>query len=113
MILGGGGVLLPDTNKNNISGSQWAISNKQIDSIKVPIVIFAIGYNYFIGQKPDNFFIENLKYIIDKSTFFGMRNHGSIKKVSELVGNELSKKLSFQPSCFSHIAKKSSVSLCL
>ncbi len=104
-VLGGGGVLLPDTNKNNISGWQWAISKKQTDAIKVPVIIFAIGYNYFIGQKPDDFFIDNLKHIINKAAFFGLRNHGSIRKVSELAGEDLAKKLSFQP-CPTTIIRK-------
>ena len=97
MVLGGGGVFLPDTNKNNISGWQWAISKEQIDSIKVPIVIYAVGYNYFIGQTPNDFFIDNLKHIVSRSSFFGMRNHGSINKAKELVGEELGKKIKFQP----------------
>ena len=105
MVLGGGGVLIPDTNKNSISGWQWAISNEQLDRISVPIILFAIGYNYFPKQKPEQFFIDNLQYIIEKSSFIGLRNRGSIQKVSELIGGDLSEKLRFQP-CPTTIIRK-------
>jgi len=97
VVLGGGGVLIPDTNKNSISGWQWAVNKEQLDNISVPIILYAIGYNYFPKQKPEQFFIDNLKYIIEKSQFIGLRNYGSIEKVSELVGADLAKKLKFQP----------------
>lgn len=40
LIIGGGGLFLPDTNANSISGWQWAVSSDQIEKIKVPIVFF-------------------------------------------------------------------------
>lgn len=105
LLLGGGGVFIPDTNPNSKSGWQWAISKEQIDKIDVPVILYAIGYNYFHGQEPNEFFINNLKYIIDKANFVGLRNHGSINKVSRLIGDELSKKLTYQP-CPTTIIRK-------
>ena len=105
VILGGGGVLLPDSNKNSISGWQWSVSKEQLAAIQVPLIVFAIGYNYFKKQNPDNFFIENLKYLIDKSSFFGLRNYGSIAKVKELVGEKHAKKIDYQP-CPTTIIRK-------
>jgi len=105
MVLGGGGVLIPDTNKNAISGWQWAISKEQLNQIKVPIILYAIGYNYFPNQEPNEFFIDNLRHIVSKADFIGLRNHGSIRKVSELVGENLEAKLKFQP-CPTTIIRK-------
>ena len=97
VVVGGGGLLLPDTNANSISGWQWAISPEHLAEIKVPLFVYAIGYNFFHGQRPGDLFIDNLKKLIDKSSFFSLRNHGSIRAVSELVGEDLAKKIVFQP----------------
>ncbi|MEO1053528.1 MAG: polysaccharide pyruvyl transferase family protein [Bacteroidota bacterium] len=96
-VLGGGGVLLPDSNPNTISGWQWAASKDQISSINVPIIIFAIGYNYFKGQEPNQLFTDNLKHIVNKADFFGVRNHGSINSIKQLIGEDLGSKIRFQP----------------
>ncbi len=105
LLIGGGGVLLPDSNKNNISGWQWSVSKKQLANIQVPLIVFAIGYNYFKKQVPDDFFIDNLKHLINKSSFFGLRNHGSITRVKELVGENLAEKIIYQP-CPTTIIRK-------
>ena len=36
LVVGGGGLFLPDTNYNEISGWQWPISIEQINNIKIP-----------------------------------------------------------------------------
>ncbi len=105
LVIGGGGLLLPDTNENSKSGWQWAASKEQIESIKVPILLYAIGYNYFKGQKPNDLFIENLNHIVEKADFVGLRNNGSIKKVQELINPNLKDKLVFQP-CPTTIIRK-------
>lgn len=105
LILGGGGVLLPDSNKNSISGWQWSVSQKQLSDIQVPLIVFAIGYNYFKKQEPDDFFINNLKRLIEKSSFFGLRNQGSITRVKELVGEQMAEKIDYQP-CPTTIIRK-------
>ena len=97
MVIGGGGLLLPDSNPNSISGWQWAISEELLDKIEVPIIAYAIGYNFFAGQKPEELFIQSLKKIIEKSSFFSLRNSGSIRAVKSLVGDELYLKIQFQP----------------
>lgn len=97
LVIGGGGLFLPDTNKNRISGWQWACSKQSLNKIKVPIIIFAVGYNYFKEQWPEELFIDNLKELVKKSYFFGLRNSGSRKKIIELVGNEFEDKIVFQP----------------
>ncbi len=97
LIIGGGGLFLPDTNQNAKSGWQWAADKAQVDAVKPPIILYAVGYNYFKGQSPSPFFIDNLNHIIRKASFVGLRNMGSIAKVKELIAPELSDKVVFQP----------------
>jgi len=80
-----------------VSSHREAISKSDLQSIKVPILIFAIGYNYFPGQKPSKLFIENLNVLIQKSDFFGLRNSGSIEMINELTQNRFKNKVRFQP----------------
>ncbi|MGK7951179.1 MAG: methyltransferase domain-containing protein [Xenococcaceae cyanobacterium] len=98
LIIGGGGLFLADTNPNNLSGWQWACSTELLDKIKVPIILFAVGYNRFRGQgefKP--VFTENLCKLIEKSAFVGLRNYGSIEAIKHYLPESLHHKLTFQP----------------
>ncbi|GJM28901.1 MAG: hypothetical protein DHS20C17_15360 [Cyclobacteriaceae bacterium] len=97
MVIGGGGLLLPDSNPNSISGWQWAISEQLLEKIEVPLLVYAIGYNFFIGQQPGALFVHNLKKIMEKASFFSLRNTGSIRAVESLVGEPLSSRIRFQP----------------
>lgn len=98
LLIGGGGLFLPDTNQNSVSGWQWAVSKQQLDEIHVPVVLYAIGYNYFPGQTPNNLFVENLNHIIGKSDFVGIRNTGSIESVKGLLSSDIDvNKIHFQP----------------
>jgi len=97
LIIGGGGVLLPDSNLNSISGWQWAIDAKYLREIKVPIIVFAIGYNFFKGQKNTELFVKSLETLVRKADFFSLRNHGSIQKVRALLPEDLHHKIGFQP----------------
>jgi len=97
LIIGGGGLLLPDTNPNTISGWQWAVSEELLNKINVPIIVYAIGYNYFRGQKPDAFFLKNLNLLLERADFFSLRNYGSIQAVNELTENKFSGKIIYQP----------------
>ena len=54
LILSGGGLLLHDTFKNSISDWQWGISKKLIEQIKIPIIVYSIGYNKFRNQRQFN-----------------------------------------------------------
>lgn len=105
LLIGGGGLFLPDTNENRISGWQWSVSQSQLKEIKIPVVLFAIGYNYFRGQNPDRFFLENLEAILEKASFIGIRNHGSINRINELTNNRFKDKIDFQP-CPTTIIRK-------
>lgn len=39
-------MFLPDTNANSISNWVFACSENQYDEIKVPIVVFVVGYHF-------------------------------------------------------------------
>jgi polysaccharide pyruvyl transferase WcaK-like protein len=50
LVVGGGGLFLKDTNPNQYSGWQWPCSVEMLNKIKVPMVLFAVGYNRFRNQ---------------------------------------------------------------
>lgn len=98
VVVGGGGLFLSDTNPNRESGWQWRISLDMLEQLEVPLIVFAVGYNRFYGQ-PDFEppFSEHVARTIEKSVFFGLRNHGSIEKVAEYVPDELKSRITYQP----------------
>lgn len=99
IVIGGGGLFLCDTNKNDLSGWQWSCSLDKLSKINKPIIGFAIGYNRFRGQedfKP--IFRKHLNMFVEKALFIGIRNHGSIEKLKGYLDtNELKAKLVYQP----------------
>lgn len=98
LIIGGGGLFLKDTNANHISGWQWPCSIEMMEKIKVPIFVYAIGYNRFRGQ--DDFapyFRENINELFAKSKFIGLRNKGSIVSIKSYLDNDFSDRIFYQP----------------
>ncbi|MFC8599929.1 polysaccharide pyruvyl transferase family protein [Isoptericola sp. NPDC057191] len=97
VVVGGGGLFLRDTNANARSGWQWNISLEQLRRLEVPIVVFAVGNNRFIDQ--EDFaepFREHLNLTLDKSVFFGLRNHGSVRTIREYVDHD-PERVTYQP----------------
>ncbi len=105
IVLGGGGVFLPDSNANVISGWQWPISLEDLQAITVPLWVFSVGYNFFPGQTPEPVFLESLRALAEKSTFFGMRNRGSVEAVRALLPEKDRDKIVFQP-CTTTLIRK-------
>lgn len=105
VIIGGGGLFLPDTNANSVSGWQWAISQKQLGEIKVPLCVFSVGYNYFRGQTPTELFIDNINALVERADFFGLRNMGSVRAVRSLLKNGKENKVVYQP-CTTTLIRK-------
>lgn len=98
LVIGGGGLFLKDTNPNNLSGWQWSCSLENLEKIKVPIALFAVGYNRFRGQSDfAPIFTEHLRLLTEKSTIIGLRNYGSIESVKQYLPESLHEKLVFQP----------------
>ncbi len=109
LVIGGGGLFLPDTNANSISGWQWAISEEQLDRIQVPIIVFAVGYNYFKGQENSELFIRSINALVRKACFIGLRNMGSVRAIREILDPALRDKVVFQPCITTVISKIISV----
>ena len=117
LIVGGGGLFLPDTAPNGNSGWQWNIADDVLARITVPLVVFAVGYNMFEGQSFEgqtaagqNFegttdgvdgaggrFARSLRALVERSTFVGLRNHGSVDRVRELLPGPLADRIGWQP----------------
>jgi len=98
VVIGGGGLFLKDTNKNQESGWQWACSMANFNKIKVPVALFAVGYNRFRDQDDfDPIFTKNINNFIEKCVFFGLRNSGSIKNMKRYIDPKFHHKVKFQP----------------
>lgn len=98
IIIGGGGLLLPDTAPNGNSGWQWNIPLHILQKVKVPLAVLAVGYNLFYGQKIySHLFDRSLEMLVEKATVVGLRNHGSIKAVRQHLPEHLQEKVHFMP----------------
>lgn len=106
LVIGGGGLFLRDTNENHISGWQWNCSKELLEQIQVPIYVFGVGYNRFRGQEEfDSCFTENINTLVEKSKFFGLRNHGSIRAIKNYLRDDLKEKVVYQP-CVTTVLSK-------
>lgn len=110
ILVGGGGLILPDSNPNKISGWQWLIPQESYDLINKPIYVISIGYNLFYNQDmtmPNRensnsdlsrlpIFKNNIEKLIEKSVHFSLRHKGDIKELSKIVDSIYHKKLQFE-----------------
>ncbi|WP_258044780.1 tetratricopeptide repeat protein [Streptomyces sp. SM11] len=98
VIVGGGGLFLPDTAPNGNSGWQWNIPDDVLARLTSPLAVFAVGYNVFDGQRyRRERFAASLRALVEQSAFFGLRNHGSVARVRELLPASLREKVRYQP----------------
>jgi len=105
-IIGGGGLLLADTNPNSISGWQWPCPAELLAEIKTPLIVFAIGYNRFRNQEDfSGQFTANIQALVEKSAFFSLRNHGGIERLKKYLPEKERSRLKFQPCPTSILAK--------
>lgn len=106
LIIGGGGLFLPDSNPNKISGWQWAVSKEQISNVKVPVIIFSVGFNYFKEQHISALFIESIHSLVMHAAFVGLRNMGSVRAIRDILTDErLREKVVYQPCTTTLISK--------
>ncbi|MFD0316905.1 polysaccharide pyruvyl transferase family protein [Streptomyces flavalbus] len=106
IVVGGGGLFLPDTSPNGNSHWQWNVPDDVLARISTPLAVFAVGYNVFDGQLyRRNRFAESLRVLVERSAFFGLRNHGSIDRVRELLPAELRDRVRYQP-CPTTVARQ-------
>jgi len=116
ILIGGGGLFLKDQKgaEESVSGWQWNISAIHLNKIKIPVIIFAVGYNRFRGQEDfEPIFFDHVNLLNSKTSFFGLRNNGSIRSVSKFLTTKSSLKRQFCPtniiSKLYHIEQKESV----
>lgn len=106
LVIGGGGLFIGDTHKNDVSGWQWPVSTAQLRRITAPLIVFAVGYNRFRGQAEfAGVFQENVTTLLERSGFFGLRNHGSIAAIKQYVPESLHDRIRFQPCMTTLISK--------
>lgn len=110
IIVGGGGLILPDSSPNNVSCWQWVIPKSSYDKITKPIYVISIGYNLFYNQnmsmpkRESNYsepnridrFKDNIKKLIDKSKKFTLRHTGDMNSLLSIIGKEYSDKVSME-----------------
>lgn len=79
LLLGGGGFIFHRPEDNSHSGWQFNVRIEDVPRIKVPIVVYAIGYNKFPFD--DGGFLDvlndHLKIVHEKSALFSVRNSGT------------------------------------
>jgi lipopolysaccharide biosynthesis glycosyltransferase len=98
LVIGGGGLFIPDTMPNGNSAWQWNVPDELLNRIDVPIAVFAVGFNAFDGQSyRAGRFRSSLRQLVERASFFGLRNHGSIEKVRAMLPDHLHGKVRFQP----------------
>ncbi|MFI0505143.1 polysaccharide pyruvyl transferase family protein [Streptomyces albogriseolus] len=106
VVVGGGGLFLPDTSPNGHSHWQWNVPDALLERLTAPLAVFAVGYNVFDGQLYRRTrFAESLRVLVERSAFFGLRNHGSIDRVRELLPAALREKVRYQP-CPTTVARQ-------
>ncbi|WP_340297155.1 MULTISPECIES: polysaccharide pyruvyl transferase family protein [unclassified Roseobacter] len=96
LVLGGGGLLLRDQagSDSTRSGWQWNCETAAVNALDIPLFTFAIGYNRFRGQPEfDSIFTENIRALVAKSSFFSLRNNGSIESLKRYLSGSQSSKL--------------------
>lgn len=112
LVVGGGGLFLPDSKASVTSPSrwQWRISTADMSLITIPIYVVSVGYNLFYNQtvampfkdnsqtrrKNTNIFKESVETLINKSEYFSMRHHGDIQNIKELLDESVHDKIHFQ-----------------
>jgi len=98
LVIGGGGLFLPDTSPNGDSGWQWNVTLENLKRIDVPIYVIAVGYNLFQGQGfQGDTFRRSLHGLVNQSSIVGLRNSGSISQIKALLPKDLQEKVSYMP----------------
>jgi polysaccharide pyruvyl transferase WcaK-like protein len=78
VLIGGHGLLISDTNKNDISGWQWRCPMETLKKLKKPLIFYSVGYNMMEGQEPFHHnFESHIRLTAEKSAFFSVRNNRS------------------------------------
>ena len=84
LVIGGGGIIHGAHWPN---GWFWLIDLDLIKKIKIPFIVYGVGYNYWVeeGGIPERG-IVHLKETIKNASYFSVRNDGSAKRILEQTG---------------------------
>lgn len=83
IVVGGGGLLEPDS---GFSGCKVPFTDKIFDQIDCPVFFMSIGINLFDGHtKINSKFKDQLSCLIERSSYFSLRDDGSAQQVQDLV----------------------------
>lgn len=110
ILVGGGGLILPDTAPNKISCWQWLIPKKSYSLITKPIHVISIGYNLFYNQTITNQYVmnaakdesrykifkENIEELIKVSESFSLRHNYDIQEMKKIIDPSLHHKLKLE-----------------
>lgn len=84
LVIGGGGVIHGAHWPN---GWFWLIDKNLIKEIKIPFIVYGVGYNYWEeeGGIPQRG-IEHLKETYKYASYFSVRNDGSANRITQQTG---------------------------
>jgi len=98
VVIGGGGLILPDTWTTSPTGWQFGLTQEQLCEIDSPITVFALGWNLFRGQLLSQAAASSLCELSKRSCFFGFRHRADIVQAQICLGLSQKIDLSFCPS---------------
>jgi len=83
LVIGGGGVI---HGKHWPNGWFWLIEERLLDKIKIPFIVYGVGYNYF-GEEGgiSNIGRSHLLKTIEAAAHFSLRNDGSVERFEEQI----------------------------
>lgn len=84
LVIGGGGIIHGSHWPN---GWFWLIDKDLIKQIKIPFIVYGVGYNYWEeeGGIPDRG-AKHLRETINHAAYFSVRNDGSAKRIFKQTG---------------------------
>ncbi len=87
LVIGGGGIIHGAHWPN---GWFWLIDKELIKEIKIPFIVYGVGYNYWKeeGGIPERG-IAHLKETMDNAAYFSVRNDGSQGRLEEQFGRRV------------------------
>jgi polysaccharide pyruvyl transferase WcaK-like protein len=87
LVIGGGGIIHGAHWPN---GWFWLIEKDLIKEIKIPFIVYGVGYNYWKeeGGIPERG-IVHLEETMNRSAYFSVRNDGSQGRLAEQFGRKL------------------------
>lgn len=78
LLVGGGGLLMPGDGFTTRSGWQFNIYEDDLDRLKIPLVIYGIGYNLFPGdEKVMDKSVRHLIKTREVAKLFSVRDYGT------------------------------------